>query len=232
MQAIASNRATLNCNVRCQELAVKPPGATKRALSRVSSDDSLNCNHDCASYVEAAVCHTNGETQVDQAALPERQQQQQQQLPLSLPLVPGAGLLAQAGAVALARRPPPLTPARSHSNRSGSSSGGSGGGGGGGSSSASCSISANHLQTSAAVVPFSPISAAPSPFELGPLRCRRLAEALLRCGKAAEAVVWSEHALAGAPWDVELLLLRGKCLEASGSVAGGCCLNATLSVHV
>lgn len=41
-----------------------------------------------------------------------------------------------------------------------------------------------------------------------------------RCGKPLEAITWAEQALALNPWDVELLLLRGRCLEAAGNVAG------------
>ncbi|WIA22301.1 hypothetical protein OEZ85_004618 [Tetradesmus obliquus] len=63
-------------------------------------------------------------------------------------------------------------------------------------------------------------SGPPSAAELGPLRCRRLAEVLLRCGKPGDAASWADQALQESPWDIELLLLRGKCLEAAGNVPG------------
>lgn len=80
-------------------------------------------------------------------------------------------------------------------------------------------------QESAQLPPLPPPASAtaggpPSAAELGPLRCRRLAEVLLRCGKASEAAHWADQALACNPWDVELLLLRGRCLEAAGNVPG------------
>jgi hypothetical protein len=83
------------------------------------------------------------------------------------------------------------------------------------------------LQESAQLPPLPPPAAVtavgpPSATELGPQRCRRLAEVLLCCGKASEAAHWADQALSSNPWDVELLLLRGRCLEAAGNVPGEC----------
>lgn len=58
------------------------------------------------------------------------------------------------------------------------------------------------------------------PPELDQDKCKRLAEVLLKCGKPADASAWAQAALLTDPWNVELLLLRGKALEAAGNIPG------------
>jgi len=58
------------------------------------------------------------------------------------------------------------------------------------------------------------------PPDLDQERCKRLAEVLLKCGKPADASAWAQAALSSDPWNVELLLLRGRALEAAGNIPG------------
>lgn len=63
-----------------------------------------------------------------------------------------------------------------------------------------------------------PMQAVPS--DLDQDKCRRLAEVLLKCGKPADASAWAQAALSTDPWNVDLLLLRGRALEAAGNIPG------------
>lgn len=63
-----------------------------------------------------------------------------------------------------------------------------------------------------------PLQAVPA--DLDQEKCKRLAEVLLKCGKPADASAWVQAALATDPWNVDLLLLRGRALEAAGNIPG------------
>jgi hypothetical protein len=58
------------------------------------------------------------------------------------------------------------------------------------------------------------------PADVGQDKCKRLAEVLLKCGKPADASAWAQAALSTDPWNVDLLLLRGRALEAAGNIPG------------
>jgi hypothetical protein len=71
-----------------------------------------------------------------------------------------------------------------------------------------------------------PVQVSPPDLDLG--KCQRLAEVLLKCGKPADAAAWAQAALSADPWNVELLLLRGRALEAAGNIPGTLQMQHTL----